>query len=90
MQCVMMEMSISYKILPFTFDKKLDRVNSLIVAVSLLISLMVNQVCDLKSRCVKASVMFSVSKVDKVFIVANEDLATNNHLFRVPQGACVC
>ena len=101
MWCAMIEMmfcvvvywtyikSICYKVLPFTLNKKLDRVNSLVVAISMLISLMVNQVCNFKSRCVKASVMFSVSKVDKVFIVANEDLVTDSHLFCVHQGACV-
>ena len=72
------------------FDKKPYKVNSLIAAVSLLISLEVDQVHGLTSRSVKASVMSLASTVDNVFIVANEDLATNSHLFCVsPRYLCL-
>ena len=73
---------VCYKVLPFMFDKKPYKVNSLLVAaVSLLISFKVDQVHGLTSTSVKSSVMSLASTVDKVFIVANEDLATNSHLF---------
>ena len=39
------------------FDKKLGRDNSLVIVVAPLVSLMVDQVRNLRSRSVKASVM---------------------------------
>ena len=50
--------SICYEVLPFMFDKKLGTDNSLVIVVSPLVSLTVDQVRSLRSRSVKASVMF--------------------------------
>ena len=50
--------SICYEVLPFMFDKNLGTDNSLVIVVSPLVSLMVDQVRSLRSRSVKASVMF--------------------------------
>ena len=50
--------SICYEVLPFMFDKKLGTDNSLVIVVSPLVSLMVDQVHSLRSRSVKVSVMF--------------------------------
>ena len=51
--------SICYEVLPFMFNKKLGTDNSLVIVVSPLVSLMVDQVRSLRSRSVKASVMSS-------------------------------
>ena len=50
--------SICYEVLPFMFDKNFGTDNSLVIVVSPLVSLMVDQVRSLRSRSVKASVMF--------------------------------
>ena len=50
--------SICYEVLPFMFDKNLGTDNSLVIVVSPLVSLMVDQIRSLRSRSVKASVMF--------------------------------
>ena len=50
--------SICYEVLQFMFDKNLGTDNSLVIVVSPLVSLMVDQVRSLRSRSAKVSVMF--------------------------------
>ena len=78
--------SICYEVLPFIFDKKLGRDNSLVLVISPLVSLMVDQVRSLRSRSVKASVMSSGSGVEKEFIATDDDLVSNSHLFCAPEA----
>ena len=78
--------SVCYEVLPFLFDKKLGRDNSLVVVVSPLVSLMVDQVRTLRSRSVKASVLSSASSMEKEFIATDADLASNSHLFCAPEA----
>ena len=42
--------SICYEVLPFVFDLKLESENSIVIVVSPLVSLMVDQVASLRSR----------------------------------------
>ena len=51
--------SICYEVLPFMFDKNLGTDNSLVIVVSPLVSLMVDQVRSLRSRSVKAFACFA-------------------------------
>ena len=78
--------SICYEVLPFMFDKKVGRDNSLVIVISPLVSLMVDQVRSLRSRSVKASVMSSGSGVEKEFIATDDDLIGNSHLFCAPEA----
>ena len=78
--------SICYEVLPFMFNKKLGTDNSLVIVVSPLVSLMVDQVRSLRSRSVKASVMSSGSGVEKEFITTDDDIFSNSHLFCAPEA----
>ena len=61
--------SICYKILPFMFNKKLGRDNSLVIVVSPLVSLMVDQVRSLRSRSVIKVVRWSKSVDYALYII---------------------
>ena len=52
--------SICYEILPFVFDVKLARMDSVVIVVSPLVSLMTDQTRSLRSRGVKAAIMSSM------------------------------
>ena len=52
--------SMCYEVLPFVFDDKLGRRDSLVIVVSPLISLMVDQVQSLRHRSVKAAIRLSL------------------------------
>ena len=54
--------SLCYKVLPFMFNVKLGRDNSVVIVVSPLISLTVDQVQSLWRRSVRAAIMSSGSK----------------------------
>ena len=73
--------SICYEVLPFVFNRK-DI--CLVLIISPLISLMIDQVRSLRARSAKASI-FS-SKVEDSFIARDDDLANNRHLFCTPVG----
>ena len=61
-----------YEVLPFVFDDKLGRCDSLVIVVSPLISRVVDQVQSLRRRSVKAAILSqSESKVDKELLVTN-------------------
>ena len=48
---------ICYKVLPFVFDDKLGRNDSVVIVVSPLVSFMLDQVRSLRSRSVRAEIM---------------------------------
>ena len=76
--------SICYEVLPFVFNRKLQRDNCLVLIISPLISLMIDQVRSLRARSVKASILSS--KVEASFIARDDDLANNSHLFCAPEA----
>ena len=57
--------SLCCEVLPFVFDEK-GRHDSFVIVVSQLISLMVGQIQSLRPQSVRAVVMSSGSKVDKL------------------------
>ena len=77
--------SLCYEVLPFVFDDKLGKDNSVVIVVSPLISLMVDQVQNLRRRSVKADIMSSGSKVDKEFVAKDEDIRDCRLLFGAPE-----
>ena len=77
--------SLRYKVLPFVFDDKLGRHDSVIIVVSPLISLMVDQVTSLRRRFVRAAIMSSGSKVDKDLLATEDDLRKCSLLFCAPE-----
>ena len=77
--------SLCYEVLPFVFDDKLGKDNSVVIVVSPLISLMVDQVQNLRRRSVKADIMSSGSKVDKEFVAKDEDIRDCRLLFCAPE-----
>ena len=52
--------SICYEVLPFVFNRKLQRDNCLVLIISPLISLMIDQVRSLRARSVKASILYII------------------------------
>ena len=70
-------------ILPFVFDVKLGRVdsiNSIVIVVSPLVSLMIDQARSLRARGVQAAIISSASGVDKDLIAKEEDLDNSSVL----------
>ena len=61
-----------------------NRMHSLVLVISPLISLMVDQVLSLRSRGVSAAIMSSGSSVEKDLIANSTDLTFYNLLFLVP------
>ena len=53
--------SLCYEVLPYIFDYKLERQDSLVIVVSPLISLMADQVMGLRRRLVDAPIMSSAA-----------------------------
>ena len=74
--------SLCYRVLPFVFDDKLGRNNSIAIVVSPPISLMIDQVRSLRSRLVRVAIMSSRwSKVDQEFLATDDDIRGCNLLF---------
>ena len=69
--------------LPFVLRSSED---SLVVVVSPLISLMIDQVQSLRRRSVKSAIMSSGGKVDKEYLATSEDIKTSNILFCAPEA----
>ena len=67
---------------------KLDRVGtrSLVIVVSPLVSLMIDQARSLRSRGVKVAVMSSGSGVEKDLIATDDDLTNSSLLFCAPEA----
>ena len=67
--------SLCYELLPFLFDVKRDRADSVVVVVSPLVSLMIDQVRSLRSRRVEASIMSTAAAcgVESRSLLASEE-----------------
>ena len=82
--------SLCYEVLPFVFDDKLGKDNSVAIIVSPLISLMVDQVQSLRRRSIRAAIMSSGSKVDIVImgrltvLIRHLTTPTLKHVVRLP------
>ena len=83
--------SIIYDVLPFLFDHKLGRVDarmrSLVIVVSLLISLMADQVGRLRRRGARVAMLSSrCATIDKSLLAMENDLSTCSFLFASPEA----
>ena len=78
--------SLCYEVLPFLFDDKLGKDNSVVIVVSPLISLMVDQVQSLRRRSIRAAIMSCGSKVDKEFLATDDDMRDGRLLFCAPEA----
>ena len=65
--------SLCYEVLPFVFDYKLGRQDSLVIVVSPLISLMADQVMGLRRRSVDSAIMSSSGNKIQKDLMAIED-----------------
>ena len=84
--------SLCYQALPFMIDSKLGLVDtgksSVVLVISPLIALMVDQVKSLRSRGVKCSILTSSScgDIDKDLIGTEGNLSTDSLLFCTPES----
>ncbi len=82
--------SLCYQAIPFVMDFKLGRVGtpitSAILVVSPLVSLMVDQVEDLRRRKVKTSIITSGSDLAKPLLARETSLCTDSLLFCAPEA----
>ena len=81
--------SLCYQVLPFLFDHAGRRTDSLVIVVSPLVSLMVDQVHVLRQKGVKAAIMSTLSKFgkDSAALLATEiDLKDSKLLFCAPEA----
>ena len=82
--------SVCFELLPFVYDHKLERVGtqtrSLVLVLSPLISLMVNQVTNLKLRGVSTAIISGSDKISKNLQATQKDLKTCSLLFSVPEA----
>ena len=86
--------SVCFQILPYIFDFKLGRVNappvkrSVVLIVSPLVSLMIDQVSDLKSRGVQAAVLSGNQDVEPKFTATENDVQQGKftHLYTSPEA----
>ncbi len=76
--------SLCYEVLPFVFDYKLGRQDSLVIVVSPLISLMADQVMGLRRRSVDAAIMSSSGNKDLMAI--EEEIMNYRLLFCAPEA----
>ena len=83
--CQLVLENIWYEVLPFVFDAKLGKDNSVVIVVSPLISLMVDQVQSLRRRSVRAAILSSGSKVDKEFVAKDDDIRHGRLFFCAPE-----
>ena len=87
--------SICYELLPFLFDFKLGKVDtesSSVIVVSPLVSLMVDQVTNLRSRGVRATIMSGHKGVDKELLATDGDVVAGKFslLFCAPEAIVGC
>ena len=83
--------SIRYELLPFVFDHKLGRIEgtniySLVIVVTPLVSLMVDQVTDLKKRDVDAAIISGSDRIEKSHLATEQKLKDYRVLFTVPEA----
>ena len=82
--------SLCFECLPFMFDMKLcrrtDTICSVVLVVSPLVSLMVEQVSSLMARGVSAAIMSSQRDIDKQFLACDQSLNKYSLLFAAPEA----
>ena len=86
--------SVCFECLPFVYDMKLDRhlsklEHSVVLVISPLISLMVDQVSSLRSRGVCATVLSSQGSIEKSLLATKGDLSNPGQfslLFAAPEA----
>ena len=80
--------SICYEVLPFLFDRKLESECSTVIVVSPLVSLMVDQVADLRLRGVCAAIMSGHKGVHKNLLATDRDVEAGTFclLFCAPEA----
>ena len=81
--------SLCYETIPFIFDWKLRRVDSrsLVLVVSPLVALMIDQVKSLRKRNVKAAIISGgAGGVDKQLLATENDLARCSLLYGAPEA----
>ena len=83
--------SVCYECLPFLYDMKLDRhlseqERSVVLVISPLVSLMVDQVSSLRSRGVPAAILSSQGSIDKSLLATEGDLSRFSLLFAAPEA----
>ena len=78
--------SLCYEVLSFMFDDKFGSQDSLVIVISPLISLMVDQVIGLRQRSVDAAIMSSGSKIQKDLLATEESIQNYHLLFCAPEA----
>ena len=82
--------SLCYQTIPFLMDHKLGLVSasksSTVLVVSPLVSLIIDQVQNLRKRGVKSSILTSTSAVSKEFLATDESLTSDSLLFCAPEA----
>ena len=79
--------SLCYEAIPFVYDWKLCRENSLVLVVSPILALMVDQVNSLQRRNVRAAIFSeSAGDIDKELIATEEDLHKASILYGAPEA----
>ena len=82
--------SIVYECLPFLLDYKLNRVDgrtsSVVLVVSPLVVLMIDQVQSLRTRGVACAIMSDHEGVDKYLLASETDLSDYHLLFCAPEA----
>ena len=86
--------SVCYQVLPFLFDFKLDKTTncvikrSVVVVVSPLVSLMIDQVSSLQSRGVSAAIFSGNAGVDQKLTASDQDVFAGKYrlLFTAPEA----
>ena len=78
--------SLRYQTLPFLMDFKNDSNKCAVVVVSPLIALIEDQVCGLKKKGVKASIMTSSTAVRKENVTTDEGLVKDRLFFCTPEA----
>ena len=81
--------SLCYEMLPFVFDVKRGRVDSLVIVVSPLVSLMADQVWSLRKRGVQAAIMSTSGACGMEYLsllATEEDMSMSKLLFCAPEA----
>ncbi|XP_019860537.1 PREDICTED: mediator of RNA polymerase II transcription subunit 34-like [Amphimedon queenslandica] len=82
--------SVCFETLPFIFDYKLGRIGtqacSLVIVLSPLIALIVNQVTNLRQCGIKAAIMSSSSRISSTLQAIEDDLRYYNIVYAIPEA----
>lgn len=77
--------SVIYECLPFVFERLSER-KSLVLVVSPLVSLMIDQVMSLKKRGVCAAIMSDHKRVDQSVLLCEKDIDKYHLIFTAPEA----